>query len=44
MGSGSKGQAECMAYAIARALIKINPEHESILHNFGLVGHDSRKK
>lgn len=44
MGSGSKGQAECMAYAIARALIKINPEHESILYNFGLVGHDSRKK
>ncbi len=44
MGSGSKGQAECMAYAIARALIKINPEHQSILYNFGLVGHDSRKK
>ena len=25
VGSGSQGQAECMAYALSRALIKINP-------------------
>lgn len=33
-----------MAYAIARALMRINPDHKRFLYNFGLVGHDSRKK
>jgi small subunit ribosomal protein S9 len=43
-GSGSQGQAECMGYALAKALIKINPDHKRILAKFGFVGSDFRKK
>jgi small subunit ribosomal protein S9 len=43
-GSGLKGQSECMAYALAKALIKMNPDHKRILAKFGLVGYDFRKK
>lgn len=43
-GSGSQGQSECMGYALAKALIKLNPSHKRILSKFGFVGHDYRKK
>lgn len=43
-GSGLKGQSECMAYALARALMKINPEFRNYLYYFGLVGSDTRQK
>lgn len=43
-GSGLKGQSECMGYALARALMKINPDHKRILTKFGFVGYDFRKK
>ena len=43
-GSGNAGQAQCMAYALTRALISINPDHETILKQFGLVGYDTRQK
>jgi ribosomal protein S9 len=33
-----------MGFALARALIKINPEHKEALYYFGLVGYDYRKK
>jgi ribosomal protein S9 len=33
-----------MAYALARALIKINPKHKAILAKFGLAGYDYRQK
>jgi small subunit ribosomal protein S9 len=43
-GGGQKGQSECMAYALARALIKINPKYKIILAKFGLAGYDYRQK
>ena len=43
-GSGQAAQANCMAYALTRALIKVNPNHKSILSKFGFVGFDARQK
>lgn len=43
-GSGLKGKSECMGYALARALIRMNYEHRNILSKFGFVGFDFRKK
>lgn len=43
-GSGLHAQSECLAFALARALIKTNPEHKRVLAGFGLVGYDFRKK
>ncbi len=41
-GGGFKGQAEALRLAIARALIKINPEDKSALRAAGFVTRDSR--
>ena len=43
-GSGQAGQSNCMAFALSRALMKINPDHRSILNKFGFVGYDFRQK
>ena len=43
-GGGQRGQGECMGFALARALMKINPDHKRVLSGFGLVGFDFRKK
>ena len=41
-GGGFKGQAEALRLAIARALIKINPEDKAALRAEGFVTRDSR--
>ncbi len=41
-GGGFKGQAEALRLAIARALIKINPEDKAALRAAGFVTRDSR--
>jgi small subunit ribosomal protein S9 len=41
-GGGFKGQAEALRLAIARALIKIDPEKKPILKTDGLLTRDSR--
>jgi small subunit ribosomal protein S9 len=42
VGGGSSGQTDAAALAIARALIKINPEHKPALRKEGLLTVDSR--
>ncbi len=41
-GGGFKGQAEAARLAIARALVKINPEDKSALRAAGFMTRDSR--
>ena len=41
-GGGFKGQAEAMRLAIARALVKINPEDKSALRSEGFMTRDAR--
>ncbi len=41
-GGGYKGQAEALRLAIARALVKINPEDKSALRKEGLMTRDPR--
>ncbi len=41
-GGGYKGQAEALRLAIARALIKVNPEDKSALRKAGFVTRDPR--
>jgi small subunit ribosomal protein S9 len=41
-GGGFKGQAEALRLAIARALVKINPEDKPALRSEGFVTRDSR--
>lgn len=41
-GGGYKGQAEALRLAIARALVKINPEDKSALKAQGFMTRDSR--
>lgn len=43
-GGGMAGQSQCMAFSLARALMKVNPQHRTILSKFGLVGYDFRQK
>lgn len=44
VGGGIHSQSECCAYALARALMKINPEYRKIFEKFGLDSHDPRIK
>ena len=44
VGGGIHSQSECMAMALTKALIMINPKYEEILACFGLVGVDDRKR
>ena len=41
-GGGYKGQAEALRLAIARALVKVNPEDKSALSAEGFVTRDAR--
>ena len=41
-GGGFKGQSEAARLAIARALVKINPENKSVLRAAGFVTRDPR--
>jgi small subunit ribosomal protein S9 len=41
-GGGVTGQAEALMLAIARALVKINPEHKTLLKAAGLMRRDPR--
>ena len=41
-GGGYKGQAEALRLAIARALVKINPEDKSALREEGFMTRDAR--
>lgn len=41
-GGGTTGQAEALRLAIARALVKINPEDKSVLRTNGFITRDSR--
>jgi small subunit ribosomal protein S9 len=41
-GGGFKGQSEALRLAIARALVKINPEDKSALRSEGFMTRDSR--
>lgn len=41
-GGGYKGQAEALRLAIARALVKINPEDKSVLRAEGFMTRDAR--
>lgn len=41
-GGGYKGQAEALRLAIARALVKINPEDKSVLRAEGFMTRDPR--
>jgi small subunit ribosomal protein S9 len=41
-GGGFKGQAEALRLAIARALVKINPEDKPALRSEGFMTRDSR--
>ena len=42
IGGGYKGQAEALRLAIARALVKINPEDKSALRKQGFMTRDPR--
>jgi small subunit ribosomal protein S9 len=42
-GGGSKGQAEALQLAIARALIKIDPENKTILKSNKMLTRDPRE-
>ena len=42
IGGGYKGQAEALRLAIARALVKINPEDKSTLRKQGFMTRDPR--
>lgn len=42
MGGGYKGQAEALRLAIARALVKINPEDKAALRREGFMTRDPR--
>ncbi len=42
-GGGFKGQAEALRLAIARALVKINPEDKAILRKNGFMTRDPRE-
>ncbi len=42
-GGGYKGQAEALRLAIARALVKINPEDKSTLRKEGFMTRDARE-
>ena len=42
-GGGYKGQAEALRLAIARALVKINPEDKKTLRSEGFMTRDSRE-
>lgn len=42
-GGGFKGQAEALRLAIARALVKINPEDKSVLKAEGFMTRDARE-
>ena len=41
-GGGFKGQAEALRLAIARALVKINPEDKPALRSEGFMTRDAR--
>lgn len=41
-GGGISGQAEALSLALARALVKINPENKVLLRTHGLITRDSR--
>ncbi|MBN1949694.1 MAG: 30S ribosomal protein S9 [Bacteroidales bacterium] len=41
-GGGVKGQAEALRLAISRALVKIDPEHKSVLKSNKLLTRDPR--
>lgn len=41
-GGGYKGQAEALRLAIARALVKINPEDKAVLRKEGFMTRDPR--
>ena len=41
-GGGYKGQAEALRLAIARALVKINPEYKAALRHEGFMTRDPR--
>ena len=41
-GGGYKGQAEALLLAIARALVKINPDDKAILRKHGFMTRDPR--
>ena len=41
-GGGYKGQAEALRLAIARALVKINPDDKSVLRKEGFMTRDPR--
>jgi len=43
VGGGFKGQAEALRLAIARALVKINPEDKSVLKAEGFMTRDARE-
>jgi small subunit ribosomal protein S9 len=42
-GGGYKGQAEALRLAIARALVKINPDYKSQLRTAGFITRDPRE-
>lgn len=42
VGGGTTGQAEALRLAIARALVKINPDDKSALRENGFITRDSR--
>ena len=42
VGGGISGQAEALRLAIARAMVKINPENKPVLRAKGLLTRDSR--
>ena len=42
-GGGIKGQAEALRLAIARALVKINPEYKPALKSVGFMTRDPRE-
>ena len=42
-GGGFKGQAEALRLAIARALVKMNPEDKSALKSAGFMTRDARE-
>ncbi len=42
-GGGFKGQAEALRLAIARALVKINPEDKAVLKAEGFMTRDARE-
>lgn len=42
-GGGFKGQAEALRLAIARALVKIDPEYKPLLKSQGLLTRDPRE-